>query len=94
MTLELASRMFNDQLIVSGKPETPSEDLVHTVTRLDSVRIDKKRRSTGSRDIMVECKSPQLVSNFIAEKRKHKNFTANILDSEMDRIYKEEYIDC
>lgn len=42
---------------------------------------------------MVKCKSPQIVSNFIAEKRKLKNFTANILGSELDRIYKEEYMD-
>ncbi|KAH0553353.1 hypothetical protein KQX54_001691 [Cotesia glomerata] len=73
--LELESRMLNDQLVNSGIPEIPSEDLIQTVIRLGSMidvpnlthdslhyaeKIGKKGQSRV-RSIVVKCKSPQLV---------------------------------
>lgn len=81
--------------------ETTSSNLVHTVVRLGSLlgvpdlavdcfhyvdRIGKKGGPGGSRDIIVKCKSPQLVGTFVSAKKKHRDFTANILYPQLDKI--------
>ncbi|CAD6243458.1 GSCOCT00014278001.2-RA-CDS [Cotesia congregata] len=99
--LQLESTLLNDQFVVSGFKEDASEDLLDMVVRLGSMmgvpdlnrdrfqyadRIGKKGPGARCREIVVKCKSPQTVNNFIAVRRDLKELTANVIIPGMPRV--------
>lgn len=92
--LLMESQYLSDQIVVSGIPESDSENLIVTVERLGELlevnnvgleelisaeRIGKKRNERIRRDIFVKCKTSQTVNNFINGKKQKQNLTANML---------------